>query len=89
MGNGEGEGPINREGEPGAETRGPRVPGRLNAELLGGPRLELRLIEARLEFKFVKLSTCFVANNCERENSYISECIVIISNIVNNRMDRN
>lgn len=64
MGKGEGEGPpMRRDGEPGAETRGPREPGKLKAELLGGPRLELRFIEARLEFRFVRLSTCFVENN--------------------------
>ena len=51
---------MSREGEPGADTSWPNVPGKLKAELLGGPRLELRLIEAKLEFRFVKLSTCLV-----------------------------
>ena len=63
IGNGLGEGPMRREGEPGADTKGPRAPGKLNAELLGGPRLELKPIDARLELKFPSGSTCFEENN--------------------------
>lgn len=54
---------MRREGDPGADTKGPRAPGKLNAELLGGPRLDPKLIEARLELKFPSGSTCFEENN--------------------------
>lgn len=65
IGNGLGEGPMSRDGEPGAETRGPNAPGRLKAELLGGPRPVPRPIEAKLELRLPRGSTCFEENNCE------------------------
>ncbi|PSN40535.1 hypothetical protein C0J52_12256 [Blattella germanica] len=54
-------GPISREGDPGAETNGPSAPGRLKAELLGGPipaGAPARLILAKLELMFAIGSTC-------------------------------
>lgn len=49
---------MSREGEPGAETSGPRAPGRLNVELLGGPRPVFRPIDARLELRLPSGSIC-------------------------------
>lgn len=63
MGNGLGDGPIRREGEPGADTNGPKPPGKLKAELLGGPKLDPMPIDARLELKLPSGSTCFEENN--------------------------
>lgn len=53
-GAGDCDGPMRREGEPGVDTRGPRPPCRLKAELLGGPPM---LIPARLVPRFDKGST--------------------------------
>lgn len=55
---------MSREGDPGAETKGPSAPGKLNAELLGGPRPVPKPMEARLEPKFPRGSTGFEENSC-------------------------
>lgn len=64
-GKGDGEGPISRDGDPGAETRGPRAPGRLKAELLGGPSDDPSPIEAKLELRFPRGSTCVDEKSCK------------------------
>jgi hypothetical protein len=74
-------GPISLEGDPGAETNGPNAPGRLKAELLGGPipaEAPARFILARLEPIFAIGSTCgtwVTENNWKREEEQMLETI--------------
>jgi hypothetical protein len=71
-------GPISLEGDPGAETNGPSAPGRLKAELLGGPipaGAPARFILAKLEPIFAIGSTCetwVTENNCKREEETLA-----------------
>jgi hypothetical protein len=65
-------GPMSLEGDPGAETNGPSAPGRLKAELLGGPipaGAPARFILARLEPIFTigsTWATCVTGKICNR-----------------------
>jgi len=52
---------MSLDGDPGVETNGPSAPGRLKAELLGGPipvAAPVRLILAKLEPILAIASTC-------------------------------
>jgi hypothetical protein len=71
---------MSLDGDPGVETNGPSAPGRLKAELLGGPipvAVPVRLILAKLEPILAIGSTCGTCGynwKREREMAHLNTC---------------